>query len=71
MGFLRQGELYKESVFGGLLGRFPVNFALYCLLSTESVDGVLLKAVNLGDDSDTTAAVTGGLAGVRYGLRAL
>ena len=27
----------------------------------------VLKAVNLGDDTDTTAAVTGGLAGLLYG----
>ena len=27
----------------------------------------MLKAVNLGDDTDTTAAVAGGLAGVLYG----
>lgn len=45
--------------------------ALYCLLSTQSIDEALLKAVNLGDDTDTTAAVTGGLAGVRYGFHSL
>lgn len=26
------------------------------------------KAVNLGDDTDTTAAVAGGLAGIVYGI---
>ena len=30
-----------------------------------------LKAVNLGGDTDTTAAVTGGLAGLLYGYDAL
>jgi ADP-ribosyl-[dinitrogen reductase] hydrolase len=28
----------------------------------------VLKAVNLGEDTDTTGAVTGGLAGLLYGL---
>jgi ADP-ribosylglycohydrolase len=28
----------------------------------------VLKAVNLGHDTDTTAAVTGGLAGLLYGF---
>jgi ADP-ribosylglycohydrolase len=27
----------------------------------------VLKAVNLGEDTDTTATVTGGLAGLYYG----
>ena len=27
-----------------------------------------MKALNLGDDTDTTGAVTGGLAGLLYGL---
>jgi ADP-ribosylglycohydrolase len=27
-----------------------------------------LKAVNLGEDTDTTGAVTGGLAGLLYGI---
>lgn len=27
----------------------------------------MLKAVNLGEDTDTTATVTGGLAGLYYG----
>lgn len=35
------------------------------------VDDAFLKAVNLGDDTDTTAAVTGGLAGICYGFHSL
>lgn len=41
--------------------------ALYCLLETESFRDVVLMAVNLGRDTDTVAAVTGGLAGIYYG----
>lgn len=41
--------------------------AVWCLLNTDSFDDCLLKAVNLGDDTDTVAAVAGGLAGLCYG----
>jgi ADP-ribosylglycohydrolase len=41
--------------------------SIWCLLTTESYPEAVLKAVNLGYDTDTTAAVTGGLAGLLYG----
>lgn len=41
--------------------------ALWCLLNTESYEQCVLKAVNLGDDTDTVGAVAGGLAGIYYG----
>lgn len=42
--------------------------SIWCLLTTNSYQEAVLKAVNLGDDSDTTAAVTGGLAAILYGF---
>lgn len=41
--------------------------ALWCFLITASYQDCVLTAVNLGDDTDTVAAVAGGLAGVYYG----
>lgn len=41
--------------------------ALWCLLITKSYRECVLKAVNLGEDTDTVAAVAGGLAGLAYG----
>ena len=41
--------------------------ALWCLLTTTTYKACVLKAVNLGDDTDTTAAVAGGLAAALYG----
>ena len=41
--------------------------AVWCLLTTDSYSEAVLRAVNLGQDTDTTAAVTGGLAGLLYG----
>ena len=41
--------------------------SIWCLLSTDSYPEAVLKAVNLGEDTDTTACVTGGIAGLLYG----
>lgn len=45
--------------------------ALWCFLNTTSYEACVLKAVNLGDDTDTTAAIAGGLAGLYYGFEAI
>jgi ADP-ribosylglycohydrolase len=47
--------------------------ALWCFLTTDSYRDAVLKAVNLGEetegeDTDTTAAVIGALAGLAYCL---
>ena len=41
--------------------------ALWCILKTDNYRDCVLTAVNLGEDTDTTAAVAGGLAGIMYG----
>jgi ADP-ribosyl-[dinitrogen reductase] hydrolase len=45
--------------------------SLWCLLTTSSFEECVLKAVNLGGDTDTTGCVAGGLAGIHYGLRGI
>lgn len=45
--------------------------AVWCLMNTSSYQDCVLKAVNLGGDTDTIAAVAGGLAGILYGEAAL
>ena len=45
--------------------------ALWCLLHTDSYQDCVLKAVNLGSDTDTVAAVAGSLAGIYYGKNAI
>ena len=44
-----------------------IEAAVWCLITTESYKDCMLKAVNLGDDTDTVAAIAGGLAGLYYG----
>lgn len=41
--------------------------SLWCLLNYSSYAETVLAAVNLGEDTDTTGAVVGGLAGIYYG----
>ena len=42
--------------------------SIWCILKTDNYKDAVLLAVNLGNDTDTTACVTGGLAGIIYGL---
>ncbi|MDN4619934.1 ADP-ribosylglycohydrolase family protein [Paenibacillus sp. PsM32] len=41
--------------------------SIWVLLHTSNYREAILQAVNLGEDTDTTAAVAGGLAGIYYG----
>ena len=41
--------------------------SLWCVFNTTNYKEAVLKAVNLGDDTDTVGAITGGLAGIIYG----
>ena len=43
--------------------------AFWSFLTTRNYKDAVLRAVNLGDDTDTTGAVTGALAGLHYGLK--
>ncbi|CCI85528.1 ADP-ribosylglycohydrolase family protein [Lactobacillus pasteurii DSM 23907 = CRBIP 24.76] len=44
---------------------------LWCLANNHSYEEVVLSAVNLGDDTDTIAAIAGGAAGLVYGVEAM
>ena len=48
-----------------------IQAAIYCFLKTNNYTDAVLMAVNMGDDTDTTASVTGGLAGLYYGFEAI
>jgi ADP-ribosyl-[dinitrogen reductase] hydrolase len=41
--------------------------AMWCFVNTNTFEAAILRAVNLGDDADTTAAVCGQVAGAFYG----
>ena len=42
--------------------------SIWSLLTTDNFSTAVLRAINLGRDTDTTGAVTGGLAGLYYGF---
>ncbi|MBV7275528.1 ADP-ribosylglycohydrolase family protein [Clostridium sp. PL3] len=45
--------------------------ALWCFANTSNPEDAICEAVNLYGDSDTIGAITGGLAGVYYGIEAI
>lgn len=61
-------ELPREVVPSSGYVIHTLEASLWCLLTTGSYQEAVLRAVNLGGDTDTTACVTGGLAGLYYGL---
>ncbi len=45
--------------------------AMWCIMSTNDYKSAVLRAVNLGEDTDTVAAVAGALAGALYGVEGI
>ena len=64
-------QLAESTIQSGGYVVHTLEAALWCWLTTDNYADAVLKAVNLGDDTDTTAAVTGGLAGLTYGVSGL
>ncbi len=73
-----------QRIFDGHIGTVPrtaiqssgyvidtLEASISCLLTTGFYSEAVLTAVNPGEDTDTTATVTGGLAGIYYGLGAI
>lgn len=60
-------ECKDTDIRGGGYVVHSLEAAIWCLLHTSSYADAVLRAVNLGEDTDTTGAVTGGLAGLTYG----
>lgn len=80
-GYLNQAEqVYFQNVFEKDLKNFTepqikssgfvidsLEASFWCLLNSTSYKETVIKAVNLGDDTDTIAAIAGGVAGIYYG----
>ncbi len=65
------GNRTRESIRSSGFVVDTLEAALWCLLTTDSFQTAVEAAVNLGDDTDTVGAVTGGLAGILYGYDAI
>lgn len=59
--------LPKDKIYSSGYVLHTLEASIWCLLTTNNYADAVLKAVNLGDDTDTTGCVTGGLAGIIYG----
>jgi len=64
----RFGENYIKS--GGFVIE-SLEASIWCIMNTDNYKDAVLKAVNLGSDTDTTAAIVGGLAGLLYGYETI
>lgn len=64
-------SIHESAIFSGGYVLQTLEASVWCLLNTDNYKDAVLKAVNLGGDTDTTACVTGGLAGLLYGYNSI
>lgn len=67
----RLADIPRDEVRSGGYVLDTLGAALRCALHSASYEECVLVAVNLGDDTDTTACVAGALAGAMYGLESI
>lgn len=61
----------EQSIRGSGYCVESLEAALWCFFNTDSFEQAILRAVNLGDDADTTGAIVGQIAGAFYGVDAI
>ena len=64
-------ELDEDAIQSGGYVIQTLEASIWCLFTSDNYEEAVLKAVNLGGDTDTTGAVTGGLAGLIYGFESI
>lgn len=66
--------LYKYSIDKIASSGYVVHSleaALWCIFKEDNFEDTILRTVNLANDTDTIAAIAGGLAGLLYGFEAI
>lgn len=58
----------EHEIFGTGYVLDSLEASLWAFYHTDNFQDAILKVANLGDDADTTAAITGQIAGAYYGL---
>ena len=66
-----EGDWEDRQVRGSGHVLATLEAALWAFHTTDSFEGCVLKAVNLGDDADSVGAVAGQLAGAYYGMEGI
>lgn len=61
-------QLPEEAIASDGYVMHSLEASLWCLLRNEDYPSTVLSAINLGEDTDTTAAIVGGWVGALYGL---
>lgn len=64
-------QISQKDIYSSGYVIHSLEAALWCIKNSNSYKDVILKAVNLGEDTDTTAAIAGGLAGIMYGQESI
>ncbi|MFC0181109.1 ADP-ribosylglycohydrolase [Pseudarcicella hirudinis] len=64
-------QVHESEIYSSGYSLHTLEASLWAFLTTDSYSEAVLKAVNLGDDSDTTGCLTGGFAGLYYGFDAI
>jgi len=64
-------EIHPPEIQGSGYVVKSLEAALWAFHNSDSYEEGVLKAVNLGDDADTTAAIYGQLAGAFYGIQGI
>lgn len=68
---VKLAELKEKEISSSGYVLSSLEASLWCLLKSNTYEETVLKAVNLGGDTDTTAAIAGGLAGLLYGYESI
>lgn len=64
-------QISQKDIYSSGYVIHSLEAALWCIKNSNSYEDAVLKAVNLGEDTDTTAAIAGGLAGIMYGQESI
>jgi ADP-ribosyl-[dinitrogen reductase] hydrolase len=68
---IADGNFLTEQAHGDFNVVSSLHSALWAFATGDSFEDIVLKAVNLGNDADTTAAIAGQFAGAFYGYNAI
>ena len=60
-------NLQRDEIKSGGYTISSLEASIWCLSKNDNYKDTVLEAVNLGHDTDTTACIVGGLAGIYYG----
>jgi len=61
------GDIQENDIDSGGYVVSSLEASIWCIVNSNSFSEAVLKAVNLGNDTDTIGAITGGLAALIYG----